>query len=88
MQVAPPDFDSVCGTESDQKVPLVQIPAARGDKMAKRLLTKGDVYGKQFVIYDSCHVYPAYVVFYTCPDDFTLSPELSRTQVLKVDQGG
>ena len=49
--------------------------------MAKTLLTKGDVYGRQFVVYDSCQAYPAYVVAYTCPDDFAPGPEPSRKQV-------
>ena len=80
-QVAPPGFDSVCGTESNQRVPVLQLAAARGDKMAKTLVTNGDVYGKQFVVYDSCQAYPAYVVTYACPDDMAPAPEPPRKQV-------
>ena len=49
--------------------------------MAKTLLRKGDVYGQQFVVYYACQAYPAYVVTYTCPDDFSPSVERSPTQV-------
>ena len=83
--MAPDDFDSVCGTEDDQKVPPVQLFAARGDPMAKTLLKHGHVYGQQFVVYQSCQAYPAYVVSYTCPKDFAPMPEPSRTQVPVAD---
>ena len=83
--MAPDGFDSVCGTESDMQVPLVQLPAARGDLMAKMLLKNGHVYGQQFVVYQSCQAYPAYVVSYTCPKDFAPMPEPSRTQVPVAD---
>ena len=80
LQMAPTGFHSVCGTESNQKVAVVKLFAARGDRMAKTLLEKGDVYGQQFVVFESYQAYPMYVVTYTCPDDFT--PQLSpRTQV-------
>ena len=47
-QMAPEGFDSVCGTEKDQKVLPVQAAAGLGDKVAAALLEKGKVYGKQF----------------------------------------
>ena len=49
--------------------------------MAKTLLEKGDVYGKQFVVFESYQAYPMYVVTYTCPDDFTPQLTAPRTQV-------
>ena len=52
--------------------------------MAKTLLEKGDVYGKQFVVFESYQAYPMYVVAYTCPDDFTPQPTAPRTQVADV----
>ena len=76
--MAPDGFDSVSGTEANQQVLRVTFPAWRGDQMAKMLLAKGDVFGKQYVVYDSCQAYPAYVVTYTCPDDFT--PDLEPPQ--------
>ena len=81
LQMAPTGFHSVCGTESHQRVPPVKYFAARGDRMAKELLQKGDVYGKQFVVFESYQAYPMYVVTYTCPDDFTPQLEPVRTQV-------
>ena len=42
--------------------------------MAKTLLKHGNVYGKQFVVYDFYQAYPAYVVTYTCPGDFECAP--------------
>merc|ERR1719201_553290 len=79
LQMAPPGFHSVCGTESNQQVLPVKHFAGKGDLMAKTLLEKGDVYGKQFVVFESYQAYPMYVVTYTCPDDFT--PQLTaRTQ--------
>ena len=71
--MAPEGFHSVCGTESDQKVPPVQFSAAQGDQMAKVMLEKGDVFGKQFVVFLSYQAYPAYVVTYTYTDDFAAS---------------
>ena len=84
LQMAPKDFHSVCGTESHQQVPPVKYFAARGDRMAKALLEKGDVYGKQFVVFESYQSYPMYVVTYTCPDDFTPQLKSPRTQVADV----
>ena len=55
--------------------------------MAKTLLEKGDVYGKQFVVFESYQAYPMYVVTYTCPDDFTPQPTAPRTQVADVVGG-
>ena len=52
--------------------------------MAKTLLQKGDVYGKQFVVFESYQAYPMYVVTYTCPDDFTSHLKSPRTQVANV----
>ena len=49
--------------------------------MAKTLLEKGDVYGKQFVVFESYQAYPMYVVTYDCPDDFTPRLTSPRTQV-------
>ena len=61
--------------------------AGSGDLMANMLITKGDVYGKQFVIYESYQAYPMYVVTYTCPDDFTPRLMSPRTQVASVVEG-
>ena len=75
----------MCGTESDQKVPIVKFYAAKGDRMAQALLDKGDVYGKQFVTFESNQAYPAYVVTYTYPDNLPPSdflPSSPRTQVV------
>merc|ERR1711934_926759 len=80
LQMAPTGFHSVCGTESNQQVALVKWAAAKGDRMAKTLLEKGDVYGKQFVVFESYQAYPMYVVTYTCPDDFTPQLMAPRTQ--------
>ena len=71
----------MCGTESNQQVALVKWAAGKGDRMAKTLLEKGDVYGKQFVVFESYQAYPMYVVTYTCPDDFTPQLMSPRTQV-------
>ena len=88
LQWAPDGFHSVCGTESDQQVPPVQTLANSGDRMAKTLLEKGDVYGKQFVTFESNQAYPAYVVTYNCPTD---SPHNvftdSRNQVIVIVVG-
>ena len=81
LQWAPEGFDSVCGTESDQQVAPVKYFDKRGDSMAQTLLTKGDVYGKQFVVFKFCQAYPTYVVTYTYPKDFTPSLTRPRTQV-------
>ena len=81
LQWAPEGFHSVCGTENNQKVPPVEWTAGRGDRMAKTLLEKGDMYGKQFVVFESYQAYPMYVVTYTCPDDFTRRLKSLRTQV-------
>ena len=78
-QMAPEGFDSVCGTEGDQQVVPVQTAATAGDNMAKVLLRKGDVYGKQYVVYLSNQAYPTYVVTYTVPNSFVVSS--SPTQV-------
>ena len=86
LQMAPTGFNSVCGTESNQQVDLVKLFARSGDRMAKTLLKKGDVYGKQFVVFESYQAYPMYVVTYTCPDDFTPQPT-ARTQVVDVVDG-
>ena len=56
--------------------------------MAKTLLKKGDVYGKQFVVFESYQAYPMYVVTYTCPDDFTPQLMSPRTQVGDVVEEG
>ena len=85
--MAPEGFDSVSGTESDQQVPPVKLSAGNGDRMAQALLEKGDVYGKQFVVFESNHAYPMYVVTYTCPDDFTPRLTSPRTQVADVVGG-
>ena len=84
--MAPEGFDSVCGTESDQQVPPVKYFAARGDRMAQALLDKGDVYGKQFVTFESNRAYPAYVVTYNhCPTDLSPDSFVSpRSQVVVV----
>ena len=87
LQMAPPGFHSVCGTESNQQVALVKHFANLGDRMAKTLLEKGDVYGKQFVVFESYQAYPMYVVTYTCPDDFTPQLTSPRTQVVDVVEG-
>ena len=87
LQRAPPGFNSVCGTESHQQVPPVKHFANLGDRMAKTLLTKGYVYGKQFVVFESYQAYPMYVVTYTCPDDFTPQLMAPRTQVADVVEG-
>ena len=79
--MAPEGFDSVCGTEADQQVQPVQAAATGGDNMAKELLRKGDVYGKQFVVFLSNQAYPTYVVTYTVPDDSEASFNSSPTQV-------
>lgn len=87
LQMAPTGFHSVCGTESNQQVALVKWAAGKGDRMAKTLLEKGDVYGKQFVVFESYQAYPMYVVTYTCPDDFTPQLMSPRTQVGDVVEG-
>ena len=87
LQMAPPGFHSVCGTESNQQVPPVKHFAGKGDLMAKTLLTKGDVFGQQFVVFASYQSYPVYVVTYTCPDDFTPPMMSARTQVSGVVEG-
>ena len=79
--MAPTGFHSVCGTESNQQVALVKLFARSGDRMAKTLLEKGDVYGRQFVVFESYQAYPMYVVTYTCADDFTPQLTSPRTQV-------
>ena len=56
--------------------------------MAKTLLEKGDVYGKQFVVFLSYQAYPMYVVTYTCLDDFTPQVTAPRTQVGDVVEEG
>ena len=80
----------MCGTESDQKVPIVKFYAAKGDRMAQALLAKGDVYGKQFVTFESNQAYPAYVVTYNYhsnlpPNAFVSSSP--RTQVVVIVVG-
>ena len=87
LQWAPEGYHSVCGTESNQQVALVKWAAGKGDRMAKTLLEKGDVYGKQFVVFESYQAYPMYVVTYTCPDDFTPQLTAPRTQVVDVVVG-
>ena len=77
--MVPEGFDSVCGTEADQQVAPVQAAATGGDNMAKVLLRKGDVYGRQFVVFLSNQAYPTYVVTYTVPNGFVVSS--SPTQV-------
>ena len=84
LQMAPEGFDSVSGTESDQQVPPVKLSAGNGDRMAQALLEKGDVYGKQFVVFESNHAYPMYVVTYTCPDDL---PPPGEAQVVVIVAG-
>ena len=84
LQWAPEGYHSVCGTESNQQVALVKWAAGKGDRMAKTLLEKGDVYGKQFVVFESYQAYPMYVVTYTCPNDFTPQLMTPRTQVVNV----
>lgn len=81
LQAAPTGFDSVGGTESNQQVSPVKFFATRGDPMAKTLLTRGDVFGKQFVVYECCQAYPAYVVTYSLPGDFTPRLTPPRTQM-------
>ena len=88
LQWAPEGYHSVCGTESDQQVPIVKFHAAKGDRMAQALLDKGDVYGKQFVTFESNQAYPAYVVTYNYPDN--LPPNVFtdlRTQVVVIVVG-
>ena len=80
LRSAPPGFDSVCGSESRQRVFPVMWSALRGDRMAKTLLKDGDVYGKQFVAYDFYQAYPAYVVTYSCPDGFQRTQKLLTTR--------
>ena len=85
--MAPEGFHSVCGTESDQQVPPVKLSAARGDRMAQALLDKGDVYGKQFVTFESNQAYPAYVVTYNYHTNLPRNAFMSsspRTQVVPV----
>ena len=66
----PEGFDSVSGTEKNQRVVPVKFHArTRGDNLARFLLDKGDVYGKQFVVFLSCQAYPSYVVTYTYNED-------------------
>ena len=74
----------MCGTEHNQQVLPVEWAAGKGDRMAKTLLEKGDVFGKQFVVFESYQAYPMYVVTYTCPDDFTPQLMSPRTQVSAV----
>ena len=88
LQMAPEGFHSVCGTESNQQVIPVKWAAGKGDRMAKTLLEKGDVYGKQIVVFESYQAYPMYVVTYTCPDDFTPQLTVPRTQVGDVVEEG
>ena len=86
--MAPEGFHSVCGTESDQQVAIVKFYAAKGDRMAQALLAKGNVYGKQFVTFESNQAYPAYVVTYTYPTN--LPPNVftaPRTQVVVIVVG-
>ena len=61
----PGDCTSVRGTESDLKVPPVQLAAMKGDRMAQVLLRNGSEYGEQFVVFQSKFAYPAYVITYT-----------------------
>ena len=84
LQWAPEGYHSVCGTESDQKVPIVKFYAAKGDRMAQALLEKGDVYGKQFVTFESHQAYPAYVVTYNCPTNSPPNFTAPRTQVVVI----
>merc|ERR1719271_358909 len=58
LQMAPTGFHSVCGTESNQQVAVVKHFANFSDRMAKTLLEKGDVFGKQFVVFESYQAYP------------------------------
>ena len=80
--MAPAGFDSVCGTELNQQVLPVQMAAAEGDAMAKTLLDKGDVYGKQFVVFETYQAYPTYVVTYALPKDSAIS--LMRQRSMQV----
>ena len=80
--MAPAGFDSVCGTELNQQVLPVQMAAAEGDAMAKTLLDKGDVYGKQFVVFETYQAYPTYVVTYVLPKDSAIS--LMRQRSMQV----
>ena len=88
LQWAPDGFHSVCGTENHQQVLPVRLYAAKGDRMAEMLLRKGDVFGKQYVTFQSHQAYPAYVVTYNCPNylppNVFISSSPSRTQVVVV----
>ena len=50
--------------------------------MAQKLLEKGHVYGKQFVIFLAHRAYPTYVVTYSCPSDFPAKTVIPRTRVV------
>ena len=50
--------------------------------MALKLLEKGHVYGKQFVIFLACRAYPTYVVTYSCPRDFPAKMVIPRTRLV------
>lgn len=61
---APEGFDSVCGTEMNQKVYPVQKAARANDRLASALLRFGHIYGRQFALFQSDNIYPAYIVRY------------------------
>ena len=84
LQWAPDGFHSVCGTENNQQVPPVRLYAAKGDRMAEMLLRKGDVFGKQYVTFESHQAYPAYVVTYFCPTNSPPNFTAPRTQVVVI----
>ena len=69
LRRAPDGFDSVCGTEMNQKVFPVQKKAALKEKLASALLDFGDRYGRQFAVFRSDNLYPAYVVRYQMNPD-------------------
>ena len=90
LQWAPEGYHSVCGTESDQQVPIVKFYAAKGDRMAQALLAKGNLYGKQFVAFESNQAYPAYVVTYNYNTNLPPNAFMSsspRTQVVAIVVG-
>ena len=56
LRSAPAGYDSVSGTESDQQVAPVKVPAGLGDTMAQELLKRGGLYGRQFVVFKNSQV--------------------------------
>ena len=79
LRHAPDDFDSVCGTEMDQKVYPVQKAARANERLASKMLHLGHDYGRQFVVFRSDNIYPAYVVKYRINPD---EAQMHRAEVV------